>query len=532
MASPLSSPALPASLESSIEEAVAQLCLPTSAASQDVAPVVASTIRSIHTLLRSSSSSSIFSPSPLSSPSASDSLDGFTSALSSLFQSLLLSRHYEQGLSLLSLLPTSPSSSSASSALVELRFDLLRRLVLGLSQSSSIPLLTSLPFGASLGQVKHVLYQQAQHSDLNLSDPSITSSSSSSPSPPRYYDLLYAVLLAHSDQQLIARSQLHYALRIEAEADLSNPHVLSLYIHSLQRVHNALTLSPDAVVSVRHGPSTSVLSLAHLHRRLQVALAQMDLLSASTRLTHSLVSATPTSLIQPLLDHDLLDRAVSLAAALKPQGERQQALGVIVSHLVQLLSREVTSSERAVFHVEDHRVIAAEADGYFPLSSPSPALHCLRTLLTDFDDSTFHLRSLALSLLLSSPLSLTIPSWLLSHHPIPVAYGVSHAPEFPPPSPPLPNAFVAVLRTLLKGNRLDLAVEVAVRWLEERAEGAEEERGGVRAGKRPKGESGAEWNVLEDLVLRLQQARKISGLDAKTSALVTDLHGTLMKALN
>ena len=529
MASPsLSAAALPSALESSVEEAIAQLCQPTAAASSQ--DVVSSTIRSIHNLLRSTSSASVY---PISSPPSSvnppASVDAFTGAVASLFQSLLLSRHHAQALSLLSLLPSSPSSSPASSALVDLRSDLLRRLVLGLSQSSSIPLLTSLPFGASLGQVKHVLYQQAQHSDLTLSDHSSAPSSTSSS---RYYDLLYAVLLAHSDQPLIARSQYQLALRIEAEADLSHPHTLALHIHSLQRAYNALALCADTAVSVRHGSSTSVVSLAQLRQRLQVAVAKLDLLTADTPRTLGLPSDAPTALIQPLLDHDLLDRAVSLATALESQEQRQAAFATVVSHLVRLLSREVAAGEHAELRVEDHREVAATADGYFPPPSPSPTLHCLRALLSHFDDSTYSLRSLALSLLLSSPLSLTIPPWLLSHHPIATAYDSSHLSDTSPPSsPPQPDAFVAVARTLLKANRLDLAVEVAVGWLEERGRDGEEGRGGVGGGRRQKSESGTEWNVLEDLVRRLQQARKISGLDAKTSSLVTGLHSSLMKAL-
>jgi hypothetical protein len=514
------------SLLTSIEESVSQLCLPSSS-SPDTALVVSSTIRSIQSLLRSSSSSSLLPPPSSSSPSLAE---GLHSALSGLFQSLLLSRQYDGCLSLLSLLPTTPSASPASSVFVSLRFDLLRRLVLGLSQSPSLSLLTELDFGSSLTEVLHVLDQQAQHSDLNLSDPSNSSSSA-----PRYYDLLYSVLIFHSQQPLIARSQFHFARRVQAEADLSNPHILSLYIHALQRSFNALSLMEDAVISVPHNGGALVLSRAHLHQRLQAAVAQMDLLAVSAAPKTSFISASPVALIEPLLRHDLLDRAVSVAAAMVEESERRRAFEILLAHLVGLLSREVTSSERAVFHVEDHRVLKADEDGFFPPSSSSPTLHCLRSLLLHYDDSSLHLRTFTLSRLLSSPLSLTIPHWLLSHRPIALAYNSgSHPVDVSShPAHPTVDAFAAVTRTLLKANRLDLAVEGAVKWLEDRQGSQGRERvGGLGAGRLQKvEEAGVEWNVMEDLVLRLQQARKLKGLDAKAEELVTVLHGTLMKAL-
>ena len=525
-----SSPAVPDSLMSSVEEAVAQLCLPS--ASQDAAPIVISTVRSIHSLLGSSSHTSVlFQPLTSTTPLP----DALVAALTALFQSLLLSRQYERALSLLSLLPTTPSGARASPAFVSLRADLLRRLVLALSQSASIPLLTSLPFGSSLPQVTHVLYQQAQHSDLSLSDPSTVSSAATS--PPRYYDLLYAVLLHHHDHAAIASTQYHYALRIQAEGDLSSPHVLSLYIHVLQRVFNALSLTDDGVVSVAHRGGASVVSRAHVYQRLQLSVAQVDLLAASTAATFAFGSASPVALMQPLLQHDLFDRAVSLAAALEDGEERQRALDAIVVHLAGLLSREASSGERAVFHVEDHRVLAADADDYFPPPSPSPVLHCLRTLLASYDDSTFHLRSLALSLLLASPLSLTIPRWLLSHHRIPAGYTHGAHPMHEDADGndrhvTAPSAcFAAVTRTLLEANRLDLAVEAAVRWLEERDERLRAERADHGTAKRRKEEAGVEWNVLEDLMQRLQQAKRMRGMDDKATELVATLHGTLTKAL-
>ena len=530
---PASGPVVPDSLVSGIEDSISQLYLP-DASTTDTAPVVQSTIRSIHSLLRSSSASALLSP---SSSSSSSLTDGLVSALGALFQALLLSRQYERCLALLSLLPHTPSSSPSSSALVDLRADLLRRLVLGLSQSAALPLLTRLPFGSSLERVTHILFQQAHNSDLNLADPS-----SSSSSPPNFYDVLYSFLLFHGLHRHIARSQAAYALRIQSEGDLSEPPVLSLYIHALQRVHNALSLLPDPVVSVPlpSGQGAVVLGHSHVEQRLQAALAQADLLSASPSPPLSLTSSPSLSLIPPLLHADLFDRAVSLASSLPDPLDRHRALESVLSHLVTLLAREATSGEQAEFHVEDHRVPAADAAGYFPPPTPSPSLHCLRALLARFDDASLRLRTFALAALLASPRALTVPQWLLSHRPIAVAYsaggdlsgegvgseGLGGRVEV--------DAFAAVGRTLLKANRLDLAVEAAVKWLEDRGSRAEAEREGglMRAGKRLKAEdAGVEWNVLEDLVLRLEQAKKVTGMDPKATQLVSGLHSTLMKAL-
>ena len=59
----------------------------------------------------------------------------------------------------------------------------------------------------------------------------------------------------------------------------------------------------------------------------------------------------------------------------------------------------------------------------------------------------------------------------------------------------------------------------------------EREQVGAGLGKRGGVGVGVEWNVIEDLMRRLEQGRALSGLDERVKALIESLHRRMSSAL-
>ena len=513
---------VPPSLLDSLEEAIAAINSHTQLPAATTEGVAA-TIRSIYSLLRTSAPSTHFSA---SLPQQ------FASTFALLFQTLLSAQQYEQAVGLLRLLP----ADSTAAALVSLRADSSRRLILAIANSSSLSLLPSLP--ASLQRdVKRTLEQQAANCDLPA--PSVGTALSAAPEVPVPYSVLLSYLL--STQDYVAAASCSYQLAQRAAGECGEgADALCVRIWALESALSALSLCEDDALVATDRDGVSVVSCGHMRQQLHTSLARMDLLSAAAPpAAAALLSVSSVALVPALLQADLFDTAVSLSASLVNKAERRQALTVVVTHVVNAHLANATSSHAsseplppsalpAPFHVEDGRLLLPTADSWYASSaaySPasSPALHVLRNLLRRYDDSTFYLRCHALDLLLLSPLALAPPLWLLSPAAsIDAAYGSATSPS--QPDARSSGALMAVLRCVLRRQRLDLAVDVAVEWL-----AGERESNG--AGGSDKRSGKVEWNVIEDLMRRLEQGKGLSGLDERVQALIASLHTRMSSAL-
>ena len=345
--------------------------------------------------------------------------------------------------------------------------------------------------------------------------------------------MLLSYLLSIHDYSAAASCCYELAQRVAAECG-DGVDALCVRIWALEGALNALSLCEDDALVAAELDGVSVVSCQHIRQQLHTSLARMDLLSATTPApAAALLSTSPVALVSALLQADLFDTAVSLSASLVNPAERRQAFIIIVTHVVNahIDSTQATSEPLrpsalpAPFHVEDSRLLLPSADGWYASSaaySPasSPALHILRGLLRRYDDSTYHLRCHALDLILLSPLALAPPLWLLSPAAsIDAAYQATVVEQ---PDKRSSGAVMAVLRCVLRRQRLDLAVDVAVEWL-----ASEKGVGGAKKGEA----TGVEWNVIEDLMRRLEQGRGLSGLDERVHALIRGLHTKMSSAL-
>ena len=514
-------PSVPPSLLTSLEESTALLNSHAQPAPASAESVTA-TIRSIHSLLRTSAPSIPFNASLEQQ---------FASAFTALFQSLVSTQQYEQAVWLVVLLP----ADSTVSTLALLRTDSTRRLILTIAQSSSLALLPTFP-SVLQADVKLTLQQQAANCDLPA--PSGNTASSAAPSLPAPYSVLLSYLLSIQDYSAAASCCYQLAQRVAAECG-DGVDALCVRIWALEAALNALSLCEDDALVGTDYDGVNVVSCHHIRQQLHTSLARMDLLSAaSPPPAAALVSASPVALVPALLQADLFDTAVSLSASLVKSAERRQALTIVVSHLVNthtattsaaLKSAEplLPSALPAPFHVEDNRVLLPSADSWYASSAAyssasSPALHVLRGLLRRYDDSTYYLRCHALDLILLSPLALAPPPWLLS--PAASIDAAYHATSPAQPDKRSSGAVMAVLRCVLRRQRLDLAVDVAVEWLAH-------ETAAVGGGKGLGEAVGVEWNVIEDLMRRLEQGRGVTGLDERVQALINGLHSRMSSAL-
>ena len=442
---------LPSTLLTSLEESIALLNSHTHPPAATIESISA-TIRSIHSLLRT--------PTTATHSSASLPIQ-FAFAFNLLFQSLLSAQQYEQAVGVLGLLP----ADSTVSTVATLRSESSRRLIITIAHSSSLSLLPSLPTPLQ-ADVKRTLQQQAANCDLPV--PSPGTALSAAPSLPAQYSVLLSYLLSIHDYIAAASCCYEMAQRITAECG-DGVDVLCVRIWALEAALNALSLCEDDALVATDRDGLSVVSCCHIRQQLHTSLARMDLLSAPTPPSAAaLVSASPVALVPALLQSDLFDTAVSLSASLVNLAERRQALTIIVTYVVNVhvanAAAARTSSEPlppaalpAPFHVEDGRLLLASSDSWYTSSvaystASSPALHVLRNLLRRYDDSTHYLRCHALDLLLTSPLALAPPLWLLS----------PTQPIDPPTQPSHKRtdsgAVMAVLRCVLRRQRLDLAV--------------------------------------------------------------------------
>ena len=523
--------AIPPSLLTSLEESIALLNSHTQPPAA-VTDSIAATIRSTYSLLRTSAPSTNLSvPLP----------QQFASAFALVFQSLLSTQQFDQAAVLLALLPVDSTVSTVAS----LRSDSSRRLVLAIANSSSLALLPTLP--ASLqSDVKRTLQQQAANCDLPVLS-STNADAGATPSLPAQYSVLLSYLLSIHEYPAAASCCYQLAQRVSDECG-DGVDALCVRIWALEGALNALSLCEDDALIATERDGVSVVSCHHIRQQLHTALARMDLLSAATPPpAAALLSASPVALVQALLQADLFDTSVSLAASLVDGAERRQALMVVVTNVVNAhiaaASASRTSSDPLqpsalppTFHVEDCRLLLPSADSWYASSaaySPasSPALHVLRGLLRRYDDSTYYLRCHALDLILLSPLALAPPLWLLS----PVASLDDAYQQHSQPSIAMDStaggALIAVLRCVMRRQRLDLAVDIAVEWLQSAGSSS-----GI-ASKTGKGTGsgvdgvGVEWNVIEDLMRRLDQSRRLSGLDERVQTLIQGLHSRMSSAL-
>ena len=519
------SSALPSLLLTSLEESIALLNSHTHPPAA-VTESISATIRSIHSLLRTSAHSTHFSA---SLPQQ------FAFAFTLLFHSLLSAQHYEQAVALLALLP----ADSTVSTLASLQSDSSRRLTLAIAHSSSLSLLALLP--ASLqADVKRTLQQQATNSELPAS--STNSALGAAPSVPTPYSVLLSYLLSIHDYLAAASCCYELAQRVTMECG-DGVDALCVRIWALEAALNALSLCEDDALVATDRDGVSVVSCHHVRQQLHLSLARMDLLCAATPPPASaLLSASPVAMVPALLQADLFDTAVSLSASLVNNAERRQALTIVVTHVVNSYIAAASAARAsteplppsalpAPFHVEDSRLLLPSADSWCGSSAAyssasSPTLHVLRSLLRRYDDSTYYLRCHALDLILLSPLALAPPLWLLS--PAASIDAAYHSTSPTQPDKRSSGAVMAVLRCVLRRQRLDLAVDVAVEWLAtEKAAAA----GGGSGGKGSEGGVGVEWNVIEDLMRRLEQGRGLSGLDESVQVLINGLLRRLSSAL-